>query len=426
MGVMLSQPVELTRVQRKGSSAFRAAVAEMQGWRTSHEDAHEMMCTSDWGSFWVLDGHGGDGASIYCAPELAKTTSNKLKEANTLPDDGSIATCFEETDKKFRSHCDQNPEQDSGSTVVGALITKGKDGTYSLKLTNCGDSRGLVIAPPTQKEAPSSARHKATRPGHLTEDLPSWPLISVTIDHKPDHPTEKARIEAAGGYVSVDDPPRLDGNLAVSRGMGDFEYKQSSEKRAGDQKVSCVPDIYEVSGLESGTIVVLACDGLWDVLTDQQVADLVRADLAANAQADLGVMCAELVHKALAENSRDNITCMIIHLTDGTNWSENTNRFNGSDEMMYFSKIAARGEGNIDEDLKKHYATFLRRCKFPDKPVQCAVTGRWFDKMFKCPGTQNVYMSRHCQKQGWSRHKKGEPIEKEYKTRDLKDEPDTY
>lgn len=72
--------------------------------------------------------------------------------------------------------------------------------------------------------------------------------------------------------MSQDAPPRLDGNLAVSRGLGDFEYKQEEGRPVAEQKVSCVPDIYEVVGLKAGSLVILCCDGVWDVMTGDEAA----------------------------------------------------------------------------------------------------------------------------------------------------------
>jgi len=403
MGVMLSSPVELTRVQRKGSPAFRCAVAEMQGWRTNHEDAHAMYCDDRWGSFWVLDGHGGDGASIFCAPKLLDVVGT-MPQDGKLPPDNMITKGFESVDQDFRNHVCENPEQDSGSTVVGALVAKQEDGSYSLKVLNCGDSRALVVAGPGE-ESPG-AQIKVKRPTHLIEgETAVFPLITVSVDHKPDYPTEKERIEAQGGFISQDEPPRLDGNLAVSRGMGDFEYKCGRGVPAAQQKVSCVPDIYEVHGLKEGSVCVLACDGLWDVMTDAQVAEIVMDHLKEQPNVDLGVICADLVHKALEENSRDNVTVMIIQMVDGSDWAARSKRFNDSDEIMYFDKLVPCSVVQMDEELRKQYASILRRWKFPTKPVQCSVSGRWFRSMWKCPGTGDIYINKHCQKIGWAKHK---------------------
>merc|ERR1712039_450315 len=157
-----------------------------------------------------------------------------------------------------------------------------------------------------------------------------------------------------------------------------------------------------------GSVCVLACDGLWDVYTDDEVASVVREQLKEQPNADLGVMCADLVHKALNRNSRDNITVMIIQMVDGSDWSARSGKFNESDEMMYFDKMVAIGENQeLDKEAREHFVSFLKRCNFPENPVTCAVSGRWFCSMFQCPGTGNIYMSKHCQKKGWAKFKAG-------------------
>ena len=153
MGCVLTSPVELIRIQRQGSSSFRCAVAEMQGWRISHEDAHDMQCDSLSGAFWVLDGHAGDGAAIYSAPELgAEFAASGWRGTGELPSNQRLEDGFESVDSRLHAYCQSNPEKESGSTVTGALVGRQKDGTYSVKLLNCGDSRGLIIRGPQEEE----------------------------------------------------------------------------------------------------------------------------------------------------------------------------------------------------------------------------------------------------------------------------------
>merc|ERR1712019_49594 len=116
-----------------------------------------------------------------------------------------------------------------------------------------------------------------------------------TADHKPDNAIEKARIEAAGGIVTQSYPPRVDGILAVSRALGDFDFKRDVQRPPCEQKVSCTPDIYEASGLELSTLLILACDGIWDVMTSEAVAAFVRDRLRADPEVDLGAVAADLI-----------------------------------------------------------------------------------------------------------------------------------
>jgi len=401
-------------VQRGGCTAFRYAAAEMQGWRTHHEDSHSATCDGSFGSFWVLDGHGGAGASAFAAPRLSREFMGCPTPGGTLLRNGDIAEVFESLDRRFKDHVRDNPQEDSGSTVVGALVAKGLDGNYTAKLVNCGDSRGVLVRAPTEDEADAAEDLSSPRPsprkgvqvilpspvaaaGDAPEKL--WPIIVESVDHKPNHPVEKARIEAAGGYVlACEDPPRLDGNLAVSRGMGDFEYKVNETLSASQQKVSCIPDIYEVSGIRPGSILVLACDGIWDVMSSQEAAIFVRDKLVEDPKSDLGDIAGDLLKSCLGKGSRDNMTVMLIHLDDG---SDVADKF-PSDEMKNGEKLL----DIVEEDVMKHYRVFLdREPAFPREVRACAVCGRWFANPNRCPCKAVTYCSKHCQKKGWKEHK---------------------
>jgi len=410
MGCVLSAPVELIRVQRHGSTSFKCAVAEMQGWRVNHEDAHEMRCNDVSGSFWVLDGHGGDGAALLGAPDLVQELDQTLSDKPELPSDDAVEHCFETVDGRLRAHMTLNPEKESGTTVVGALIVRQADDTYSMKLVNCGDSRGIVVRSPAEEEHVSDPIEVRV-PQHLdalTSDARAvaqgeaapvcrWPLIAESVDHKPNHPTERARIEAAGGKVRLEEPARLDGNLAVSRGLGDFDYKIDSQRPVQEQKVSCIPDVYEASGLKAGSICVLGCDGVWDVMSGNFVGNFVRDALIREPNADLGSIAAELIRACLQRNSRDNVTVMIVHFVDGSSWTS------VPDEMKHFDKLGENAD--MDGDIRKQYVAFLQRSKFPTKPCACAACNRWVLGMSQCPCEAAFYCSRHCQKKGWRTHK---------------------
>lgn len=414
MGPVLSAPVELIRVQRHGSKTFRCGVADMQGWRSAHEDAHTVRCDDTAGAFWVLDGHGGDGASLYSAPKLGEEFAEQIKKGQ-IPDDSRIEEGMTGVDAKLRQHFKENPKEESGSTVIGAFARKEADGSYTVKMINCGDSRGIVVGSHTEGES-DATKVTTTAPGHLVELMDDeeaikkndtirreypWPLVQESVDHKPSHPTEKARIEAAGGHVTDDEPPRLDGNLAVSRGLGDFEYKSAASAPVAEQKVSCIPDLYEAKGLAQGSLCVLCCDGVWDVLSSHEVASLVHGAVAADANADLGDIAANIIRLSLEKNSRDNITAMVVHLASGAEWAAESQP---PDEMKVFDKLLSE-EKITDQEIKGKYMTFLRKAGFPPEPIACEVCGRWYVSMMQCPCKQVSYCTKQCQKKHWKKHK---------------------
>ena len=125
----------------------------------------------------------------------------------------------------------------AGCTAVVALVRGGQ-----LVVANAGDSRCVL-----------SRRGRA---GDLTHD------------HKPTDPEEYARILKAGGFVTEG---RVNGSLTLSRALGDLEYKQARELPPEPQAVTALPEVRSEALGEGDEFLILACDGIWDVLTNQEV-----------------------------------------------------------------------------------------------------------------------------------------------------------
>ncbi len=91
-----------------------------------------------------------------------------------------------------------------------------------------------------------------------------------------DDQAERQRIQEAGGTVLIQ---RVNGSLAVSRALGDFEYKNNSNRRPDQQLVSPEPEITSLARStkpdEQIAFIVLACDGIWDVMTNEELATYI-------------------------------------------------------------------------------------------------------------------------------------------------------
>merc|ERR1711924_466467 len=133
-------------------------------------------------------------------------------------------------------------------------------------------------------------------------------------DHKPDSPSEKARIVHAGGCVKrgLQDVPRLDGDLAMSRAFGDFRFKDDGSRPLESQRLCPKPEIIEIDALE-GDIIVLASDGVFDVLRSSKVSLLILQHLASGPSGDMAKV-AEIVVDAALRKTRDNTTCLVVCL----------------------------------------------------------------------------------------------------------------
>lgn len=97
--------------------------------------------------------------------------------------------------------------------------------------------------------------------------------VALSDDHKPENPDERRRIEACGGFVEEN---RVNGSLNLSRSFGDFEYKSTPNKNFKEQMVTCDPEIRKIERTPNDDFIVLACDGIWDCLTNEACCDMLN------------------------------------------------------------------------------------------------------------------------------------------------------
>lgn len=163
-----------------------------------------------------------------------KAFKGEKGKPNEKKSDSSIA---KENDEPF--------ESTAGCTANVALMV-GND----LYVANAGDSR-CVIA-----EA-----------GKFEE---------LSIDHKPDNEGEKARIMKAGGSVFNG---RVNGNLSLSRALGDFDYKGNNSLKKDEQLITATPEIKHKVLSPSSEFLILGCDGIWETLPTEKITEFVREKL---------------------------------------------------------------------------------------------------------------------------------------------------
>jgi protein phosphatase PTC1 len=135
-------------------------------------------------------------------------------------------------------------------------------------------------------------------------------------DHKATDPLEGKRVIEAGGQIIND---RVNGMLAMTRALGDHLLKMPV---LPNDVVSNVPDITSTDLSPEDSFIIVACDGLWDVLNDQQAVDLVNdglrelkplaAQLEAEGRSIAEIISRMMVEEALQRGSSDNISCIVI------------------------------------------------------------------------------------------------------------------
>mmetsp|Transcript_62221 Transcript_62221/g.122954 ORF Transcript_62221/g.122954 Transcript_62221/m.122954 type:complete len:370 (-) Transcript_62221:433-1542(-) len=258
MGNFLDTPVteKETSVDRDGKVAY--GLSAMQGWRAQMEDDHVQLLSlsqelPDFSLFGVFDGHGGDMVAHYAAKHIPRFLLDTGELVPGMPE-GDVPrraqTGFEKAVMALDAELQQLPEmlsgQDqSGSTSVMTLLSK-----EHIVCANTGDSRAVL-----------SRNGKA---------------VALSYDHKPYNPIEKDRIENAGSHVKFN---RVNGDLAVSRALGDFVYKRCESIEPEKQAVTAFPEMMCEIRNAADEFIVLACDGIWDVMSSQEVVDQVRGML---------------------------------------------------------------------------------------------------------------------------------------------------
>ncbi|MED6133032.1 hypothetical protein PIB30_024557 [Stylosanthes scabra] len=213
--------------------------------------------------FGVYDGHGGCQVANYCREHLHSVLTEEIEAAKSSLSDNNgrenwqdywkkaFSNCFHKVDDAVgrvgapddESHCDGSecsiepltPET-AGSTAVVAILTQ----THII-VANCGDSRAVLC------------RGKEAMP--------------LSTDHKPNREDEWERIEAAGGRVIQWNGFRVLGVLAVSRSIGDRYLKPW---------IIPEPEVMFVQRERTDECLILASDGLWDIITNEEACDIAR------------------------------------------------------------------------------------------------------------------------------------------------------
>ena len=258
--------------------------------RSNMEDVHVVLQPGDAG--WdsdeyaltaVYDGHGGRDIVDYLERNFSK---NVAQELNYDGDDAPISTRLERAFLLTDIQSRKANLMTSGATVVMCLVKRASaepGAQVTIHAANCGDARAVLSC--TVDENGAACASRATR---------------LTFDHRADDDGEKLRIEAAGGFVHA---KRVLGILAVARSLGDHGLKEY---------VIAKPYVSETTLTKAeGQFVIVACDGLWDVMKDQEAVDMVREIAATDPKDSVAEV---LVQEAVKRGSTDNITAIVAWL----------------------------------------------------------------------------------------------------------------
>lgn len=313
----LAKPEERTRTRTEVASdddVCPVGVATNRGGKNNQEDAYfvggrpPMRMTLNGytgpfeGCFGIFDGHGGDRASRYTAEHVFARIDDNFQATHDI--ETAISVGVQKLDEEFcgiarntqrlfmtrtaniaeaPNGVAQKMGVEDGSTCLVAII---RDGVVFVG--NVGDSRAII----------------ATKKGKA---------IALSIDQKPDHKDERERLEAKGAVVTGPpilakimwpmtkflDCPRVNGALAMSRSIGDISLKKY---------ITSEPEIKTHLITPDDRYLIMATDGLWDVMSNSAAAKMAAKCPDAQSAADA------ILKYALDHRTEDNTTVLVADL----------------------------------------------------------------------------------------------------------------
>jgi serine/threonine protein phosphatase PrpC len=263
----------------------------LQGKRDSNEDQHiHIMNLSGENQelnpvtfIAVFDGHGGKAVSKYLKENLPPFFVNRFNKdiySNSELSAKYFNKIYDLIQNKMKTDHPRAVQYCGSTACVCIHIKDGKKDR--LWVLNVGDSRAV----------------KCNR-SNIAEQL--------SQDHKPNSPSERLRIEQLGGKIEFDGSDWRIKDLSLSRAFGDIECTPY---------VTHLPQIYRNRIKNSDRFIVVACDGLWDVMSNQDAIDYIN-ELQMNLKYK-GNYAKDLAELAYQKGSLDNITVVVYMLSNNS------------------------------------------------------------------------------------------------------------
>ncbi|KAH7380373.1 phosphatase 2C-like domain-containing protein [Phaeosphaeria sp. MPI-PUGE-AT-0046c] len=309
----LSTPAPAYNLEQRGSTSDAGSVVT--------SSSSQQIVETDNGYFAIFDGHAGTFAADWCGKKLHLILEDTIKKNPNTP----IPELLDQTFTVVDQQLEKLPLKNSGCTAVIAVlrwedrVPNAQSSTGSvlfapaavsaIKNAESGDTKAdatdaATTEPANEQSVETRLRNEASRQRVLyTANVGDARIVlcrngralRLSYDHKGSDENEGRRVASAGGLILNN---RVNGVLAVTRALGDAYMKDL---------VTGHPYTTEtVIQADQDEFLILACDGLWDVCSDQEAVDLVRQIQ------DPQEASKKLVDYALARFSTDNLSCMVV------------------------------------------------------------------------------------------------------------------
>lgn len=304
------EPVQV-RTSTMSQTGITYGSSHMPGRRVKNEDV--MMAQplpNDWLFLGVMDGHSDQGKIAALVgnefPDHVDLSANDLKEACTK-------ACLAVDEKILKS------KLAGGSTACLALLS-----STQIVVANVGDCRCLLIQ---RNGLTEDMEELSLEENDMDKSKKEYSVVPLSEDHTAELPRERERIERAGltvSEISHEENGQEEiiyrvvlsevESMAPSRSFGDFDYKNKDDWANG--AVVALPDVVIHERQNTDAYLVMACDGIWDVMSNADVADLVMSASAADLPlAQIGDM---ITNECFERGSRDNLSALVVGLAQTT------------------------------------------------------------------------------------------------------------
>ncbi|CAF1158238.1 unnamed protein product, partial [Didymodactylos carnosus] len=339
---LLTKPkVDKKNLSDEIKGVLKYCLAQMQGMRREMEDAHSVLLKFDnahwskWSYFSIFDGHNGKQAAKFVAKNLhvhIMEQLNSMVKVDLGLDSSSIKPvksseldienfltvikqAYKDTDDALRKVI----KDESGCVAVSCLI-----GTEKIYFMNVGDSRAILVSPDGK-------------------------VVMETDDHKPDDPGEIERLQnvAESGVITQQDGDikRVRG-LAMTRVFGDFQIAKNIK-----EIVPADPEIIEFTRSKKSPVafIVLACDGIWDVITNEELALIILDRM--NVTDNLCEITNYILDTCLIRGSTDNMSLFLIKFPQGPSATDNYIELDKRIREYIQHTLAEKNENTNVEDI---------------------------------------------------------------------------
>ena len=303
----------------------------MQGWRKRQEDAHISAISKgekkDIDIFGVFDGHGGKEISKFVSNHFIeefminknistdmslalKETFIKMDEIMTKPESiEEIKKYARQSKEEDELQSKNEPSNSQMDLMCQLMIPKDPEANDIYMRTGC---TACVMSIDETNKKLYFANAGDSRVVMCKDGIAK----AQSEDHKPEMESEKTRIYKADGWISEG---RVKGNLNLTRGFGDLEYKQNKNLKPEEQMITANPDIKVVDFTNDIDFVIIGCDGIWDCLKNQEACDFVINKLRDNPDIKISKIVEDMLDSIVAKDlynetgvGCDNMTCIVI------------------------------------------------------------------------------------------------------------------